>query len=243
MKITAIISVFACAAVASAVDVVAPNAFAATEGPGTFSLTTNTAGGRVYQMVIDSSQLTGLVGTNLDGMSFRLNSGATWPPVQVDMSQFDIWVGEGVDPTAITTTVDSNFIGTATQVRSGAISFFPGDFPTGGTPNGFGPNFGFNLGSYAYNGGDLAVLIRFATQTPIGGTAGQAAFDAIAATDTANGYGSLFAAKWQSGSTSTTVNSNGNFIVTKFSGTPVPEPMTLGLLGLGGLAALRRRKK
>lgn len=32
MKFTAIITVFACAAVASAVDVVAPNAFAATEG-------------------------------------------------------------------------------------------------------------------------------------------------------------------------------------------------------------------
>jgi len=242
VRTTFILGALTTVAFAAAVDGVVPNAFAGTEGPGTFSLTTNTAGGRTFQLVIDESQLTSFVGTNLNSMSFRLNSAGNWPNVPVTMSFFDIWVGAGVDPTAISNTFASNFTGGMTQVRNGALSFNPGDFPTGGSPNAFGPAIGFNLSSYTYNGGDLAILMRFATQTGTGGTPTQSPFDAIAATDTANGYGTLFAARWVSGSSATT-GGNANFLVTKLSATPVPEPATMAALGLGVAALIRRRRK
>lgn len=230
------------AACSQAVDGVVPNAFSATEGPSVFSLTTNTAGGRTYQFIIDESQLTAFVNTNLTGMSFRLNSGANWPTIPVSMSFFDVFVGSSVDPTAASDTFASNFTGSVMQVRSGAVSFNPGDFPTGGTPNGFGPTIGFNMSSYLYTGGDLSILMRFATQTGTGGTPTQAAFDAISSLDAGNGWGTLFAGRWSSGSLATSGN-NANFIVTQLSATPVPEPATMAVLGLGALALMRRRKK
>jgi hypothetical protein len=36
---------------------------------------------------------------------------------------------------------------------------------------------------------------------------------------------------------------NANFVITKLSAQPVPEPASIAALGLGALALLRRRKK
>lgn len=241
MRIPFILGALSVVGFAAAFDGVVPNAFAGTEGPGTFSLTTNTAGGRTYQYIIDSSQLTAFVNSNISGMSLRLNAGGTWPSVPVSMSFFDVYMGASVDPTATSNTFASNFTGSVTQVRSGAVSFNPGDFPTGGTPNGFGPTIGFNT-PYLYTGGDLSILVRFATQSGTGGTPTQSPFDAIAATDTANGWGTLFSARWTSSSAGVS-GSNGNFLVTKLTATAVPEPATMAALGLGIAALLRRRRK
>lgn len=241
MRIPLILGALSLIGFAAAIDGVVPNAFAGTEGPSSFSLTTNTAGGRTYQYVIDSSQLTAFVNTNISGMAFRLNAGANWPTVPVSMSQFDVFMGAGVDPTLTSNTFASNFTGTVTQVRSGAVSFNPGDFPTGGSPNAFGPTIGFNT-PYLYTGGDLSILIRFSTQVGTGGTPAQSPFDAIAATDTANGFGTLFASRWTSSSTGVS-GGNANFIINKLTATAVPEPASMAVLGLGVAALLRRRRK
>lgn len=239
MKLPIIAGVIALASYASAIQSVVPNAFAGTEGPGTFALTSTGAAGRTFMMVIDESQLTSMSGTNLTGMQFRLNGGATWPATAASMSFFNIWVGAGVDPTAMSNTFADNFTGSSTQVRSGAITFNPGDFPSGGTPNGFGVSIDFNSSSYTYNGGDLAILMRFSQQT---GLTTQSPLDAIAASDPGNGWGTLFSSRWIGDANGTTGN-NANFLITQLTGEPVPEPATMIALSLGAAALLRRKKK
>ncbi len=229
-------------AVASA-DVIVPNAFAGTEAPSTFSLTSTSSLGRTYQYTISAAQLTGVVGQNLTGMTFRLGNGATaaWPPTNTSFTQWDIRVGAGVAPSAMSNTFASNFTGTPTLVRSGALSFNAGDFTfgaTGTTPNAFGPNIAFNT-NYLYGGGDLAVEMRFSAQA---GATNQPAFDAVAATDTGNGWGTAFAGRW-TGNVAGTTGGNANLLVTRFSSAAVPEPATMAVLGLGIAALLRRRRK
>lgn len=242
MKTALIVGALAVVAGAYA-DGVVPNAFAAVEAPSSFSLTSTATAGRTYQMTIAASQLTGFVGQNLTGMTWRLNNTATaaWPSVLTSFTQWDIRIGAGVAPAAMSSTFASNFTGGNTLVRSGALSFNPNSFTIGGsgsTPNAFGPNIGFST-NYLYAGGDLCIEMRFSAQS---GATNQPAFDGVAATDTANGWGTLFAGRWTSNVAGTT-GGNANFLVTNFTSTAVPEPASMAVLGLGAAALLRRRRR
>ncbi len=242
MKVTLIVGALAVVTGAFA-DGIVPNAFAATEAPSSFSLTSTATAGRTYQMTIAASQLTGLVNQNLTGMVFRLNNTATapWPSVATSFAAWDISIGAGVAPSAMSNTFAANFTGTPTQVRSGGLTFNPNTFTIGGsgtTPNAFGQAITFNT-NYLYSGGDLAIEMRFSGQV---GATNQPAFDAVAASDPGNGWGTSFAGRWTSSATATT-GGNANFLVTKFTSTAVPEPATMAVLGLGAAALLRRRRK
>ena len=210
-------------------DGVVPNSAAGVEGDGVFSLTSTAAAGRTYQMTIDSGQLTGFLGQNIIGMQFRLNAGASsWPTANASFASWDIYMGPGANPTVMSNTFASNFTGTITQVRSGALTFTTGSFPSGGSPNVFGPTLSFDT-PYMYTGGDLAIEMRFTQQT---GATTQSPLDAILASGgPGNGWGVGFSARW-TGSYTGTTGANGNFLVTNLlTEAAVPEPSTMILAG------------
>ena len=117
MKVTLIVGALAVVTGAFA-DGIVPNAFAATEAPGTFSLTATAAAGRTYQMTIAASQLTGMVNHNISGMTFRLGNTATaaWPNVATSFSAWDIYMGAGVAPALMSNTSSAGW-GAAAHAR------------------------------------------------------------------------------------------------------------------------------
>jgi hypothetical protein len=227
-------------ALASAVsaDVVVPNSAASTEADGTFALTTTTATGRTFQMTVEAGQLTGLVGQQLFGLQWRLNgaAAAVWPPANTTYASWDVYIGPGVDPSAMSNTFASNFTSAPTQVRSGPYAVNAGSYTFGGTPNSFGPTLSFTS-PYLYTGGDLTIEMRFAPQV---GSTTQSPLDAVLASGgPGNGWGVDYAARWTGNSAGTT-GTNGNFVVTNFV---VPAPSSLALMGLSMGLAFRRRRR
>lgn len=225
----------ACAAQA---DVVVPNSAAGTEGDGAFSLTSTGSTGRTFQLTIASSQLTALVGQQIFGLQWRLNAAATaaWPPVNTTYAFWDVFMGPGVAPSAMSNTFASNFSAAPTQVRSGPAAFTAGGHTFGGSPNAFGEMLSFTS-PYLYTGGDLTLEMRFAAQV---GSTVQSPFDAVVASGgPANGWGVDFAGRWVGNATATT-GGNANFLVTNFV---VPAPSSMALLGLSLGVALRRNRR
>jgi hypothetical protein len=219
-------------------DVIVPNSAAGVEGDGSFALTSTAAAGRTFQLTIAAGQLSGLVGQQIQGLQWRLNGPGTtaWPPTDTNYASWDIFIGPGVAPAAMSNTFASNFSGTPTQVRSGPHSFTAGSFTFGSTPNAFGPTLAFTT-PYLYTGGDLTIEMRFAAQT---GATTQSPFDAMLASGgPANGWGVDFAARWTSNAAGTT-GSNGNFLVTNLV---VPAPSALALVGVSLGLGLRRRRR
>jgi hypothetical protein len=226
----------ACAAIGTAhagINQVVPGDYASTPGTGVF-LGPLSSSARTYQLLIHESLLTDLVGLELNGLSFRSSPSATtpWPGVDATYGDYDIYLSDSVDPSARSFTFAENVVGPQTQVRDGALSIAAGAYGSGGSPtNPFGPTIGFGT-NYTYTGGNLLVEIR---QT--GSDTGSRSVDAL--TSSTSGYGTLFSATWASGAEATSGGLQGNFSIIQFSA--VPAPATGAILGLGLLAARRRR--
>src|SRR6188474_726378 len=159
MRTTIAILALGSACAAQATLGVVPTAYTSTGGTGTFLYMVTTP--RTYQLIINANQLTGFVGENLNGLSWRLPNSATgpWPPVDINFAAFDIFVGPGVAPSATSTAgTASNYAGTPVQVRSGPLTMTTGSYTSGGAPNSFGPQIAFT--DYLYTGGHLAIEVR-----------------------------------------------------------------------------------
>jgi hypothetical protein len=191
-------------------------------------------------MTIAASQLTGAIGQNIVGMKFRLNGGAAnWPSVSTSFTQWNIFMGPGVAPSAMSNTFASNFTGSPTQVRSGALVFNANSFTGGAGNNPLGPPINFNT-DYLYTGGNLTIEMRFSAQS---GATNQPALDAaLASGGPANGWGVDFAGRWTADMNGVS-GGNANFVVTDLMLRPVPEPASFAALGLGALALVRRRRR
>lgn len=215
-------------------DSVVPNAFAnASAGSSFVGPLASTA--RTYQLLIHESELSGLVGLELTGLTWRLPSNITaaWPAADATFGDYSIFLSGSVDPADRSLTFAENVVGPQTQVRSGPLSIDAGSFTVGGSPNEFGLNIGFS--NYLYTGGNLLVEIRHS-----GSNSTSRSVEAVPASSGGPvGYGTLFSAAWQSGADAT-VGLQGNFSVTRFTAIPTPGAVSLALVA--GLAATRRRR-
>lgn len=190
---------------ASLPTTVVPNIYTGTASTGTFTGPLATAQ-RTYQFLINANQLTGLVGQNLSAIALRLpQSGTgTWPAVDSNFANYDIYLAPGRAPANRSLTFDSNIVGVKTQVRSGPLTITAGSYTTGSNPNAFGPDITFDT-PYLYTGGHLLIEIRHT-----GWLGGGTSRSNEASTTSSTGYGTDFSACW-TGNYTGTAGSAGNF--------------------------------
>jgi hypothetical protein len=192
----------------NAVNVV-PTAYANT--PGTASFLGPLANApRTYQLLINSNQLTGLVGQYLTALTWRIPTSSTsaWPAAETIFSNYDIYLSLSVPPSDRSLTFALNVAGPQTQVRTGGLTIAPNAFPFNEIPNRFGPEIIFNT-PYLYTGGHLLVEIRHT-----GFTGTSRSVDAIGTG--VSGYGTDFSACW-TGNYTGTAGSQGNFSVVQLT--------------------------
>ncbi len=234
LRAAAIVSVIAATSGLASAQYVVPGGYADSPGNGSF-IGPLANGPRTYQMLIHADMLAGLVGQELNGLSFRNGSGATsdWPPSDINYADYDIYLSGSVNPADRSLNFASNVVGTQTQVRSGSLTIAAGDYASGGSPNSFGSYIGFN--GWVYEGGNLLIEIRHS-----GSGATSRAVDAVTASSgPGSGYGVQFSAAWQSGYAATD-GIQGNFAIVQLRA--VPAPAGMAVMGLGLLGAARRRR-
>lgn len=225
-------------------QVVVPNANLTTEGTAGLNTLIRSAP-RTLQMVISASELSGVsVGGTITGLAFRLDNSflqASQPTFPITFIDYDIYVGAaGVTPSGASTTLLSNYVSPAskTKVRGGALTLGTGFFPKNAIaplPNSFSADIGFNLGAYTYTGGNLIIEI-----THSGNAATDFSLDATPNSATARALG---AAVYNASSADSAFVSELVPVVRLSTLGAAPEPGVLGLLALGGIALLVRRRR
>lgn len=195
---------------------VIPNAYTTTNGNGVFTGPLSTTA-RTYQWLIHEDQLTALLNKDLVSFNMRIPSSATtpWPAAEVNFANYDIYLSQSVAPQDRSLTFAQNIVGPQTQVRAGPLAFNVNSFPSGGSPNEWGPDVIFDI-EYQYSGGHLLVELRHT-----GFTGTSRTNDAITASGGAP-YGTLVSACWTGSYTGVTA-SQGNFSIIKLnSKNPIP---------------------
>lgn len=203
---------------------VVPSNYETTPGTAAFTGPLATTA-RTYQLLIEESLLTSILGMEIQTISFRIPTSATanWPAAETVYSSFDVRLSESVTPAARSLTFADNIVGPQKLVRSGSLSIPTDSYPFGGTPvNGWGREILFDS-AYLYTGGHLLIEIRHS-----GYTGTSRSLDAIGTTTT--GYGTLFSACWQSGNTATT-GLAGNFSINRLA---ADDPVPVELISFRG---------
>src|SRR5262245_42977920 len=119
------------AAARAQVLVTVPNIYETTNGPGVSSILIAPQNNPwTVQLVLNANQLTGMIGTTITGITYRLNAvtpngyprfdrpATTW-------SDYRISLGPSVAPSLATTTFAANYLSPPTLVRSGPLTVGP----------------------------------------------------------------------------------------------------------------------
>jgi hypothetical protein len=227
MSLAFVSAIVACPALATDSHVV-PNGYA--DAPGTATFLFLTTGERTYQMIIHEDQLTDLVGRDLMSVTWRLPGIASvdWPATDANFTNFDIHVGPGVAPEDRTLVFTDNYAGPQTQVRSGPLTIPAGSFTHGFSPNPFGFRVQFDT-PWLYAGGHLIVEIRRS-----GHDATTRSMDSVG-TSPDFGYGTQFAAVWQSNYQPVGSGTQGNFVIVEIASEPGTPDCPADLTGDGNV--------
>ncbi len=212
--------------------VVVPNALTAAEGNGANQNPFNNAGATA-QLLISASQLSDFsAGDMITGLRFRLNENMlATPSLTVTWSDYEITLAELATSVASPSLTYATNMTNPVLVRDGGLTFAVGSFPGGASPNAFGPLLSFNLSAYAYQGGDLVVLLSHTANN------GPSAISVDSATSMASGYGTDFRTLLASSFQATAgVSTTGSFPVVQFEFAPVPEASSW-LFGCAALTA------
>ena len=201
---------------------VVPPDYTSTPGTGAF-LSQFATTARTYQLLTHETLLAPLLNQQLLAVSWRLPTSATtnWPPTDITIPNFDLYLGQSVDPVNMSLTdFSANFVGPKKQVRAGSLTITANSYTFGNTPNDWGPEITFILDSvYIYNGGHLIIELRKAAFSGTSRSVG-------ALTTSTTGYGTLFRACWASGDT-LNAGPQGNFSITRITADdPVPVELT-----------------
>jgi hypothetical protein len=203
-----IISEFAIGGVSQLGYYVMPPAYVSAAGGATFLGPLSNAQ-RTYQMLLHDTLLSGLEGQDIKALTWRLLPSATsnWPAADVNFTNYDIYIGEGIDPSQRHFTFDSNYstFGVKKRVRFGPLTILAGSFPFGGNPTTFGTDITFDS-AYRYNGGHLTIEIRHT-----GFTGTSASVDA--AGTSSPGYLVTYSGTWVGNYTATSGGLQGNLCI------------------------------
>jgi len=198
---------------------VLPTDYTSTPGTATF-LGPLYTGARTCQLLIHEDQLTTIIGQEIQAISWRLptNASANWPPSDVTVPDYDLWLSAGVTPANRSTTdFSSNAAGPQKQVRIGSLFIPMNSYTFGNTPNDWGPEITFDS-LYLYTGGHLLIELRLT------GTGNSRSNDAVSTSTT--GYGTLFSACWGAGYTANS-GSQANFSIVRLTADdPIPVELT-----------------
>ena len=141
-----------------------------------------------FQAVYGTSLVPIPVGARITGMSLRLDGAApAFTNLTIDNVEIRLSTS-ALPPGSLSTTFASNRGGDEVIVRTGPLTITPTDYPTGNTPNAFGPTIHFSR-PFVYQGGPLLLEVAFTGLPP---AEARLADNVFPTTDSRTGYGSGF---------------------------------------------------